>query len=791
MNSGGNVQQAEIQIPVRFVADVHLIDILGEQLIGSEKVGILELIKNAYDAGAARCDVWIEKVPGLPAVALSDPDLDELPGPVVTVVDDGCGMNQETIINGWLRPATRIKTSIKDRLQKERTEADRRGTRDEYDRLVATLKLEHGGRLPLGEKGVGRFAAHRLGRYLILQTKAKEEPYEWVLHIDWEDFNPPDDKPLDLDKIALSLIRRNPQRDYGPTDSGTLLRIYGARKGFKWTEDTLREVGQAVALLRSPTKMRDPNRFAVQFHCPQLSGEKFEVPTQTVPPALTCVAIVDEDGSADIEIKLTPPASLSVPIAPQRWTESIDLRAASPAERKNYWRSSGPRSPLRRPECGPFTVDIHFWFRVGEWIDAPDTKQFTDYLEEFGGIGIYRDGLSIVPAQYISRTDLLRLSARHIKKGIHISYYNMSGSVDLVQEKTLNLVDRTSREGMLDTQAFRDLTELVRTIVFRLEFRVTETRDRYRKLKEGSVPSKADLASRAKTVAQVMTNIRSYYDFAKDELGLTRIPGLQDDPKKTIALVTDASTDVLRYVETLTDQADSLAEAAGYGIAIAVAVHEIEKITANLYFRLEQLCRKLSRPSDRELYDQCAELTRVARSLTEELKRLAPLRVTRLERRREFSVRDAVLLATGAFTLAWRDLNVVFFPPTAETDFRVYGSFGACSQVLANLFDNATYWLRAVDPDKRRVIVQTYPAERKVVVADSGPGIDEKMRPHLFELYYSLKNPPSGLGLYICRYYMRQMRGGIREAHPSERLPGFAGAQFVLTFPKIEKQGEE
>mgnify|MGYP001618175328 FL=1 len=45
-----NVQPNEIE--VNFVADVHLIQILGEQLIGSEKVGILELIKNAYDAGA-------------------------------------------------------------------------------------------------------------------------------------------------------------------------------------------------------------------------------------------------------------------------------------------------------------------------------------------------------------------------------------------------------------------------------------------------------------------------------------------------------------------------------------------------------------------------------------------------------------------------------------------------------------------------------------------------------------------------------------------------------------------
>jgi len=144
---------------VRFVADVHLVQVLGEQLIGSEKVGILELIKNAYDAGATRCDVWIEKVTGrgLPDVEATESEIANLPGPVITIIDNGSGMNRDAIINGWLRPASRLKTSVKDRLNRERLEADKRGTRDKYERLVSTLKKEHDGRLPLGEKGVGRF----------------------------------------------------------------------------------------------------------------------------------------------------------------------------------------------------------------------------------------------------------------------------------------------------------------------------------------------------------------------------------------------------------------------------------------------------------------------------------------------------------------------------------------------------------------------------------------------------------------------------------------------------------
>lgn len=48
-------------ILLNFESDAHLVNILGEQLIGSEKVGILELIKNSIDASASYCKVRFEK----------------------------------------------------------------------------------------------------------------------------------------------------------------------------------------------------------------------------------------------------------------------------------------------------------------------------------------------------------------------------------------------------------------------------------------------------------------------------------------------------------------------------------------------------------------------------------------------------------------------------------------------------------------------------------------------------------------------------------------------------------
>jgi C4-dicarboxylate-specific signal transduction histidine kinase len=73
--------------------------------------------------------------------------------------------------------------------------------------------------------------------------------------------------------------------------------------------------------------------------------------------------------------------------------------------------------------------------------------------------------------------------------------------------------------------------------------------------------------------------------------------------------------------------------------------------------------------------------------------------------------------------------------------------------------------------------------QRRVLVADSGPGISAKMVPHVFEPFFSEKSPPSGLGLYICRFYLGQCGASIRLAADSERTT-LTGAHFLLDFSR-------
>src|ERR1041385_3641569 len=100
-----------------------VLSLLGEELNPSPDQGILELIKNAYDADAKRCTVELKRV--------------HLKGGSIRVWDDGNGMSPEEIRNGWLIVG---------------------------DSLKARGAKSPSGRLLVGSKGLGRLGALRLGR---------------------------------------------------------------------------------------------------------------------------------------------------------------------------------------------------------------------------------------------------------------------------------------------------------------------------------------------------------------------------------------------------------------------------------------------------------------------------------------------------------------------------------------------------------------------------------------------------------------------------------------------------
>ncbi|MBF0274722.1 MAG: ATP-binding protein [Nitrospinae bacterium] len=195
-----------------FKTRARLIKQLGEQLIRSESIALLELIKNSYDADASKCEVIME-----------NPE-EEGKGEIL-ILDDGEGMDYETLETGWLEIGSSYKEDL---LSHEDPEMHR------------TKRFK---RYRLGEKGIGRLGVHRLGREIEIVTR-KENGKELVLEIDWNDI----ENAKYLEDVPILIKEQSPSvfKDC----SGTQIHIRKLR--VPWNKKMARECNRSIVALNSP-----------------------------------------------------------------------------------------------------------------------------------------------------------------------------------------------------------------------------------------------------------------------------------------------------------------------------------------------------------------------------------------------------------------------------------------------------------------------------------------------------------------------------------------------------------
>lgn len=154
--------------------DPRILKQLGTELITSDEIAIVELIKNAYDAHANNVRLHfieskhhINKINWLsPQTEISKEILKELHFPCIVIEDDGNGMDLDDINNGFLTVGSTIKQDLK--------EEQKKGTYSK-ERMI------------LGEKGLGRLATQRLSSVLHIETVSKITKKGTYFKLDWSD----------------------------------------------------------------------------------------------------------------------------------------------------------------------------------------------------------------------------------------------------------------------------------------------------------------------------------------------------------------------------------------------------------------------------------------------------------------------------------------------------------------------------------------------------------------------------------------------------------------------------
>jgi signal transduction histidine kinase len=768
-------------ILLNFKADAHLVQVLGEQLIASERVGILELVKNSIDAGASYCKVKIEKVPNLPDIPESLYEFNEYDGPVIIIEDDGSGMTKEQIELGWLRPASTLKTNVKEKLKREREKAIRENKLETYENYLKILKAENKGRIPLGEKGVGRFACHRLGKKIIIKTKIKRNNYEFILKIDWDDFNFLDGSHKDLDDVKVSLTRQAPSRDYGSKGSGTQLIIFGGREGFELSEDEIKEINRTLIKLNSPKPNPDNKlpSFTVSFECLQIPTLEEKPVHEHFEPIFTITGIVDDWGKFNYDFLFSPPNSVPMP-KDERKDKIQDLRTQLDDKFKSYWQMPEDPKKLRKPVCGSFFVHLNVWYRRSPWVEGPFAGDFIKELDKYGGISVFRDGINVFPAEWGAETDWLELTKAHIKKGSNISYRDIIGNIEIEQSINFNLIDKTNREGVLHNRAYNDFKRLIQGIIALISIDVKGKRDDFNKLTGNVERDLGKLSEASKAASDILERIDDKYDVPNDPLGILERLGEKHEKKTNLTNLQRSLKNLEKSLAIIKDNQDIMTEQAGFGLSMAVVVHEIAKTTSNFYNGIIELMKS------KTLNQEKLELLKDASlSLQSEIKRISPLRAIKNEPEVEFNISRSIKFCKEVFKPPFRKSGIEF-SYNSDKDFSLIARYGAINQVLTNLFDNSVYWLSRIEDRERKIFVQINNANKTIIVADSGDGIHESMLPYLFRPGYSMKWPPSGIGLYVCKYYMQDIKGDIYLTNERERISGYSGAQFTLDFSRVK-----
>jgi len=163
--------------------DIHasIIFQLGEDLISDPVQALVELIKNAYDADSDYAKVTIE------ISKENDIEKSRYRGTTgyIKIEDNGVGMDLETIKRGWLTISNSLKREMKGKNKKTRK-----------------------GRTFLGDKGLGRLGAQRLGYNLEIFTKPENEDKEYHVALSWREF----ENKNKLDEIPIYIKETSPTR---------------------------------------------------------------------------------------------------------------------------------------------------------------------------------------------------------------------------------------------------------------------------------------------------------------------------------------------------------------------------------------------------------------------------------------------------------------------------------------------------------------------------------------------------------------------------------------------------
>ncbi|MHC5537711.1 ATP-binding protein [Singulisphaera rosea] len=226
--------------------------------------------------------------------------------------------------------------------------------------------------------------------------------------------------------------------------------------------------------------------------------------------------------------------------------------------------------------------------------------------------------------------------------------------------------------------------------------------------------------------------------------------------------------------DELQSQVEKLNSLAQLGITVEIVGHELDSIDADITRHTERL------PTNVRRLSEFRDLVSAHSALVDRLRFLSPMKLSGSRAREEISGARIVNYVEEFFERRLETTGTKIVATEAFRSMLIREYPSRIFPVFINLVNNSLYWLSG-EADK---LIQFDLIDGSVIVADSGPGIDEDDLKMLFSLFFSRRVEGRGVGLYLCRANL-SMGGHTINYVTDPALKLLKGANFIIRFQSL------
>lgn len=697
---------------------------IGRDLIQDNYAAVVELVKNAYDADSP--DVNID----FSAAADSS-------GYTVVISDRGHGMSREDVINKWMVPST-------------------------LDKRVRGRSPQ--GRKLQGSKGVGRYAASVLGTDLLLETVTPEGE-KTTVYLEWDDF----EAAQYLDDVEILV-----ETEKVSEPQGTRLTMKGNDELLaEWDKKRLEKLQFELRKMKSPASAAvSTDEFRINLTIQGFPHVKIE---ETIEP----YPLFDL-----FDYKITGSVN----------PDGKGVLTYSSKKARNTVEETFPFDFEKPTGCGKLDIDIRVYDREKEAIDSliqrglkdesgnyVQKNQARQLLDEYNGIGVYRNGFRIRPMGDPG-FDWLELNKRRVNNPtLRISSNQVIGYVQIQSEDESGLIEKSARDGLKENPALDQLKKVTTAVVSKLE----QHRFNYRQ--------KAGLSRPALKVEQDMQRLFSFDDVKRSvRVQLAKDSVDQTTTDKIIEIIAQDEEDKNKVADEIRKTVAIYQGQATLGKIINVILHEgrhplsyFRNQIPNLKYWSEIFLGTGDPTNLGEILAITDGLWQNAEIFVKLFRRLDPLAAKKRTTKKRLELKKTIEGTLSVFENEMETHNVC-----AEV-IGPYGvSFSAWNQdiyaIFTNLVDNSLYWMREKNVLERNIRIELLTVGDSLIhidYRDTGPGIEPDLIESevIFQPDYTTK--PDGMGLGLAIAGEAAERNGLK----LKVLESEKGAHFRL-HPKVEEE---